>query len=197
MEKFFSIMYDFFAFSLPGVLIIMFFFTPFQLSENNDGLAATLNNLEFSSILLLAVAGYVVGYIITPIARFTLLLGVAYGVAWLVYKLFQKIKFLRFVEQRKFVWNDNRPKEFIRIREKRPNCQQYIQFWSMHLTMAHNLAFAFIVGFVLCIIKECMFPGINMWGKIGVFILPAIILAWISYKFSCWWYSDIKEALKS
>lgn len=205
MEKFLNLMYDFFAFSLPGLFIIGFYYIPIKILQEPSTFLKYFDEFNFPTLLIIAVLGYVIGYIITPITRFFLLICIAYIVKllWIKLKAFfssRKTKgneITKFMNKFRFIWQDKRGDEFAKIRKDRPLCFQYIQFWSMHMTMAHNLAGAFILGLVMDWNNGsngiiCCEPIVGF----VIFVVPALLLIILSYKFSDWWYSEISADLK-
>jgi len=225
MEKFFNLMYDFFAFAFPGACIIgsvlllgidqalpnqqINTFTYFLLGANKVFLFNQLPRIltsNFSHFLLaLAFAGYIIGYTIKPIARYILLIHFStfiFGRFFPFLRIcrFKKLKYnKKYIKLKKQLMISNRSKEFIKIRELAPRIAQYIEFWDMHITMSHNLAFACLVFMFVQGTNLLKSQVISLWPMIYLFI--ALLIAFftllkISLSFSFWWINDIKDACK-
>lgn len=183
MDKFWNLMYDFFVFALPGAFVISAFLLPYDFYNRVYELVNRINELEFSFLLILTVAGYIVGYLITPIARLKLLL-------WVLF--FKKIKKEK-DELYEKLKNSNQPKTFIQIRDKSVINHKYIEFWNMHLTMAHNLALASFVFYIIQLYKACNAGADTLyyvWTSV-ICVFSVIVFMCVSIKFSRWWVGDI------
>lgn len=216
MDKFFNLMYDFFSFALPGACIIM---SILLIQTNNEVFAfkfqGILTSHTWQAFLVLAVLGYIVGYVINPIMRWLLLIKLS---IYLFGNFVPKIKYYLCIKDEKSeirfklakksherlakdLKKRNQSEKFIRIRELAPRSAQYIEFWDMHITMSHNLAFACIF-FMLIQINNCFCNTTPIFGTSFMIILliTAIVsflsLLSISLKFSFWWRDDINAALK-
>ena len=156
MDRFFKIMYDFFAFAFPGACIVM----SVLLLSNNDGelfykaLPKVFRVNIWETYVAIALLGYLVGYLIKPLARFFLLRLLTLKLYYI--KLCRSISWLRshkvkdYEELYHFLFlQKDHSKKFVRIRESTKIAYQYIEFWDMHVTMSHNLAAACIIFIAL------------------------------------------------
>jgi len=201
--------YDFFAFSLPGAcLIIAVLLFPYdkdyliyyKLPWNDIGI---LNKL-----LIIALAGYVVGYIITPLARYIILRKIA--VPLFTFCTPRKCKNKEYVEPvdfekdykklKMYLASPKLSEHFVKIRKDASECTQYIEFWDMHISMASNMALAAIVLVILQLINiftlKSMVFIIHPLILILTGLIAFVLLMKIALKYSFWWMNDIEEASK-
>lgn len=158
---------------------------------------------------MLALAGYIVGYVITPIARQLLLLFIAtylFGLflPWCTYKFskknavteenweFKKKQHGAFVSRLK---EKKQSLKFTRIRELAPRNAQYIEFWDMHSKMSHNLAFACIIFMGVLLSNWSLFGDLQMVIFLIAFI-SFLVLLYLSFDYSLWWSKDLGESFK-
>lgn len=224
MEKFFNLMYDFFAFAFPGVAMIG---SLLFLNVNDSFLYCKLlgpfNSNPGHLLLIMIFAGYIVGYIVRPIAKYLLLRKLSvfiylYLFLWFkqfIIKAFSKDRFnetwknflsisseskKRYVKKQfKFYFEHcGHSKMFVRIREHAPNAAQYIEFWDMHITMAYNFAFACIlfllVYFINWNIRELMIPWFSPITLLVIICVSFFVLLRISFNYVAWWCEDVKAA---
>ena len=164
------------------------------------------NNIH--GFLVLALMGYIVGYVIKPIARYFLLIKTSVFLfghfiphcKYLLSRSNEKgAKLERTKKVHKKLVRDlmkkNQSKKFTRIRELAPRNAQYIQFWDMHITMSHNLAFACITFLVIQLINCSLYGDLNIVIFLIIFI-SFIVLLYLSLYFSFWWKNDIKKTFK-
>lgn len=220
MDKFINLMYDFFAFAFPGACIIVSILLlriddKFLYHQFPD----VLVSYTWHTFLVFTLLGYIMGYVIRPVARYLLLINLSVflfsylqmhcnnlynkfclsrnkGEAWKKFESTKK-KHKKLVENLK---HTNLSNSFIKIRELTPRSSQYIEFWDMHITMAHNLAFACLVFLAVQLTNYfyyCYFFisdtfMIILFITIGLFFF---ILLRISLKFANWWSNDLDAAL--
>ncbi len=208
MNKFFNLMYDFFSFALPGSCIVLsVLFLPVADDFIASELKPLLTSYTWPAFLIIILGGYIVGYVITPIARYFLLIKIStflfgrfqhcciYFLSKKNIKL--KAKMERKKRNHKSLVNDlmrkNQSYKFARIRELAPKNAQYIEFWDMHSKMSHNLAFACIVFVVVLSLNSKLFMDLNI---IIICIAAAsfFVLLYISYHYSVWWKDDKDNA---
>lgn len=216
MDKFINLMYDFFAFAFPGACIIVSISllridNTFIYSELPD----VLTSYSWHTFLVFTLLGYIMGYVIRPVARCLLLINLSVFLSsyppihfkYMFYKKKEganekleiaKKRYKKLVEK---LNSTNLSNSFIKIRELTPRSSQYIEFWDMHITMSHNLAFACLVFLVVQLINYyyyyCYFFisdtfMITLFITIGLFFF---ILLSISLKFAIWWSNDIDAAV--
>lgn len=205
MDRFFKIMYDFFAFAFPGACIVV----SVLLLSNNDGelfykiLPKVFRVNIWETYVAIALLGYLVGYLIKPLARFFLFRLLALKLYYI--KLCRNVSWLRghkakdYEELYEFLFlTSDHSRRFIRIRERTKNAYQYIEFWDMHVTMSHNLAAACIIFIALHLPRAGFSKIFAFESPISVAILVAIIAIPIllnrSVYYAFWWMNDIKEA---
>jgi len=216
MDKFFNLMYDFFAFAFPGACIIVSFLL---FRENDEFLYSQLPpifaNYHWHTFLILALMGYVVGYVIKPIARYLLLINLSiflfgYVQPYCKYCLCKKDKAsgekLNFAKKRHKslamdLMKKNHSYKFTRIRELAPRNAKYIEFWDMHIAMSHNLSFACIIFMAIQLINYwcysyTLFNGSHMIILFVTIIIAFLVLLRISLQFSFWWSNDSKATLR-
>lgn len=209
MNNLLNKIYDFFAFSLPGacVIIVVLLFQPYgrtiyqSLPWTGEGLLYEL--------LVLAIAGYLVGYIITPLTRFLILEKTAVPLTEKYYGWMKRGKkakqtatpiITELNELKGFLKIKNHSEDFVKVRENAPLTSQYIEYWDMHTTMASNLAFAsalMVVFQFINLVKDnepvfAIKPG--WWILVG--ISAFFLLLNIAIKYCLWWMSDIRSASK-
>lgn len=200
MDKFWNLMYDFFAFSLPGTIILV-------------ALSVCLDEVEHQSLILqyqdsdnpfylfiiVIVVGYLVGYIVSPIVEKIML-------KWVLplHKTYCKwLKPKENADCEKLMMDledDNWSYKFVQIRDLFPRNSQYIEFWDMHKKMSHNLALAFLIIFFTQLIKLLTnheYQIVSM-GLVITIISPiaALILIRLSIKYWLWWHHDIQNAYR-
>lgn len=209
MDKFTNLMYDFFSFSFPGVCILVvlsftipnapeyiysvFFPEPIQFVNQNI----------WHYCLLLALAGYIVGYISKPIGRFLILCCLSLTKRYLSLRC--KFSGNEKLKRRKEYYNelltkykdDNFSMDFIQIRELTPKSAQYIEFWDMHLTMSFNLLIAFLIFIITQFfgIVQDRYKIVELWFLI-IPIIASLLLLHLSLKYLNWWYNDVMAAKK-
>jgi hypothetical protein len=201
--------YDFFAFSLPGAcLIIAVLIFPY----NQDLLI--YHKLPWTGIgvlnklLIIALAGYLVGYIITPLSRHLILRHIAIPFCR-CFTLITKHKLddnkkeeIRdeYKELISYLFHKNLSHKFVKIRNKRIESAHYIEFWDMHITMASNLALASVILVILQLINwTCLHKPVFIicpWAFVIAGVLAFFLLLNIAVKYSRWWVQDIQEAAK-
>jgi hypothetical protein len=201
MEKFFSSLYDFFAFSLPGVCIIA---SVLLIRIDGEALYCQIlglfsGNWSIISVFMI-VAGYIAGYIVRPVARSLLLMKLSVFLDKRVYACFKRKESITgrdYVKLLKDLRSTNLSKDFVRIRELAPNSARYIEFWDMHMTMSHNLAFACIV-FIICQIWNLLSKSYcqGAWIWIAAAGLAFFILIKTSLHYGFWWHNDKVEAVR-
>lgn len=221
MNKFIELMYDFFAFALPGACIIIslsFIYDGQNLMYENF-----LENIDLRGwhlFLTLCLGGYLVGYIMRPVARFLLLINLSiliFGFFWPKVKYQIKKKTNKSDEKTKSLNKEfnkeknrhkklrtqllkkNQSNEFTPIRELCPKNAQFIQFWDMHSCMSHNLAFAILVFTLVQIYNQIFYHCFSFTNnyKIVIFIslfFSFLILLKLSLFYSFWWLNDIKAS---
>lgn len=209
MNNLLNKIYDFFAFSLPGacVIIVVLLFPPYG-KTIYQSLPWTGEGLLYE-LLILAIAGYLIGYIITPLTRFLILKKTAVPLTEKYYGWIKRGKkakqtaipiITELNELKGFLKINNHSEDFVKVRENAPLSSQYIEYWDMHTTMASNLAFASALMVVFQFINlvkdnESVFaikPG--WWILMG--ISAFFLLLNITIKYSRWWMSDIRAASK-
>lgn len=193
MDKFLNVMYDFFAFAFPGTCAIG---SVMLLKQGDKFLYDQVRGLiseDFGYLLLVLVfAGYLVGYIVRPFARSFLLINITIP---LFGKFLRKDEMENYDDLLKDLKGKEKSYDYLKIRELLPKAAQYIEFWDMHITMSHNLAFASAV-FVFV-------QGINMINGssplvslilVAIGLIAFFALLRISFNYSKWWSDDLESA---
>jgi len=217
MGNLLSRIYDFFAFALPGAcLIIAVLLFP---SDQKNLILDHLPWDEFGisyKLIILGFAGYLAGYIITPLTRLLLLRGFAVKLSCCLelgaIHFYKRSKNKNFKENRKikikkqysrliiYLSRRNHSKTFVKIRQDAKESAQYIEFWDMHVSMSVNLAFASLILLILQVINWCSYEvpvftfcpaSLVLTGIISFFLLLANAI-----KYSFWWMFDIEAASK-
>lgn len=209
MDKFFNLMYDFFAFAFPGACIIGSLLILKLDSGNLYGQVpiSIKQDLWFFSVVL-SLVGYIVGYVVNPVARYLLLQKIGFNLYLRLWpKIFYKSTSEEVSKSREnynalnvFINSDNLSEEFVRIREYSPRNAQYIEFWDMHVKMSLNLAFACIVFLIIIMYNIDKSDIGNKWYFI-LFVSISTLVAFFSLigtavRYSNWWMHDIKETNK-
>lgn len=197
-------MYDFFAFAFPGTCIIAsLLLLKFDSGYLYQDLPFVLKN-NFSLLLIISIlGGYLVGYIVHPIAHFLLLQII--GLKCLpklpfMYskKIFKKKE--KSTQLTEYVKSIDLSKKFVRIREYSPKNAQYIEFWDMHVKMSLNLAFACVVFLpiiLLNISKSIIYNNLFIILLVTLITLFAFFsLIFRAVYYSYWWMQDIEETYK-
>lgn len=222
MNKFIELIYDFFAFAFPGASILLSL--SFIYDGNNYLYENFLEKIDLRGwhlFLALCLGGYLVGYIIRPIAKYLLLTNLSiliYGRLWpwVKYQIKKKTDDSEkkrsaennFNEEKKIheklkeqLLNKNQSNKFTSIRELSPNNAQYIQFWDMHSCMSHNLAFAVLVLSLVQIFNCISYRIFSCNDNYQIFIFIVLffaffILLYLSLFYSFWWKNDIDASTK-
>lgn len=205
MDKFFNLMYDFFAFAFPGTCII----ASLLLFKFDSGylyldLPIVLKN-NFSLLLIISLlGGYLVGYILHPIAHFLLLQIIGLKCLSKLAFLFSKKKSFKkrkqYCKHKHFVKSNNLSEMFVCIREYSPKNAQYIEFWDMHVKMSLNLAFACVVFLPIILLN---ISKSNIYNNLFTILLVTLITLFVFFSlifravyYSYWWMQDIEETYK-
>ncbi len=183
MDKFFHSTFDFFLYFFPGACIVSAFLL---LDRNFDTLRGFLNITEgdkLVSAIILLLLGYIIGFAIYPIGR----------------KIYKSWGFKLWPKK---IHNDvdlSISDKYILIRELSPNNFKYVETWNIFCSMAHNLAVACMVVFVIVIIKVIfIYPGnLLFW----IFFCAGMILLFFLFLhravvFSIWAADDLNAAIR-
>jgi hypothetical protein len=209
-------MYDFFAFSFPGTCIIISILFIYDDGEwVYQQLPEFINFNSWHSHLALALLGYIVGYIIRPIARYFLLINLAiffWGYLWPTIKYLitfflnnPKKKWINEVRKhqklRRCLLKKNYSDSFVKIRELTEKNALFIEFWDMHISMSHNLAFAIIVFTVVQIVNYYTFSYQLFTNNFTIVLIVITIIVFftllhLSIFYAFWWMNDIDASTK-
>ncbi len=213
MDKFLNLMYDFFAFAFPGACILgsllLVEFGSLSLFERIPG--AFTQGL-WQCFLFFSFSGYVIGYVLNPLARVLLLRKLGLN----IYKGFLNgrdsgkndkaniepgsLKNNRYLIMKKYLNSNDLSSKFVLIREYSPRNAQYIEFWDMHVSMSLNLAIASLVFLMVFLYNKSM-SGIcdELELVIPVTVILLVVFftfIWLAVKYSVWWVSDVITTYK-
>lgn len=203
MEKLINSAFDFFAYALPGAFIIL---SLLLLDERNDTVQDYLSfaqNLKAGGAAVLLAAGYMLGFVITPLGR-------------KLYRQFQRGK----VFKKMNIWlegglekaiydfdDDNQPEKkisisekFILVREFSPINFRHIESWHVYSLMAHNMALANIIVVLFTIGRLIIGWPDNLWPWILIIfgaVLFVFLFLYSAAKFNIWSMNEQNAAIRT
>lgn len=183
MEKLFHSTFDFFCHALPGTIIVLSpLFLGYELNSSKDFLTMA-NQIQIGSAILIIALGYIIGFAIYPIGRF----------------LYKSLGFL--IWKRKIHEDIDQfiSDKYVTIREFSPSNFKYVETWNMFCAMAHNLAVASLLIFLMVVLKIILFRpnGLGIWiGVTAALIILFFIFLHRAVVFSIWAANDINATIK-
>ena len=148
--------FDFFAYVLPGLVILFALSLLFIPIEGLDDLFEKTEKINTGIATVAVIVSYIIGFAIYPFGR--------HLYRTLGFKIWKK-KILNDVDL--FVSD-----KFALVREKSPANFKYIEIWNIYCAMSHNFAISSAVLFIVCLIKLAQ-NNTNwmIWAGLGVFTI--------------------------
>ena len=143
MDKFFNSTFDALTNVVPGA----FFLTALAFLDPSfrtlDDLIVKANEIDLGGGTLIIMVSYVMGFAMGPLGK----------------ALYQKVGFYLWPLEPEEKSSLSISDKFILVREYSPANFKYIESWNMFCTLAHNLALATLMLFVVSVLRIFVFTG--------------------------------------
>lgn len=203
MEKLINSAFDFFAYALPGAFIIL---SLLILDERNDTVQDYLNfaqNLKAGGAAVLLAAGYVLGFVLTPLGR-------------KMYRKFQKGGIFKKMnawlegglEKVQYDFDDDTQpdkkmpisEKYVLVREYSPLNFRHIESWHVYSLMSHNMAMANIAVCLFVVIRLAAYRPDHPW--LWIFVLSGALIFFLLFlysaaKFNIWSMNEQNAAIQA
>jgi hypothetical protein len=181
MKELIQFTFDFFAHVLPGSIVVFSLALLYPETQNMENFVALTKSFDAVMGTMVIVTAYIIGFAVNPFGKY------------LCSKLGFNLWKMNVENQVKMFISD----KYILIRQYSPANFKYVEIWNTYCAMSHNLAVAFLLLLVVCIVKITAFNApVATWFPLALAALFLFfVLLYRSVIFSLWAARDLNAAI--